>query len=92
MSFRMIEPGTFTMGSHSAFDEAEYVVIIDETEHQVILTTGFYMQTTEVTQKPWEEVMGTSPSHDSYGIGENYPVNQVSWDDIQDFLTAINAM
>ncbi len=83
MSFRLILPGTFTMGSPTEENE---------TEHQVTLTSGFYMQTTEVTQKQWLDVMGGDNPSASCGIGDNYPVNNVSWNDIQNFLEAINAL
>ena len=33
--------------------------------------------------------MGKNPSHD-YGVGDNYPVYNVSWDDIQEFESALN--
>jgi formylglycine-generating enzyme required for sulfatase activity len=60
-----------------------------ETQHQVTLTKSFYMQTTEVTQGQWKAVMGSNPSYFS-SCGDNCPVEQVSWDDIQGFITSIN--
>ncbi len=46
MDFVYIEPGTFIMGS----PEDEPGRYDDETQHQVTLTQGYYMQTTPVTQ------------------------------------------
>ncbi|MBW1824360.1 MAG: SUMF1/EgtB/PvdO family nonheme iron enzyme [Deltaproteobacteria bacterium] len=46
MKFVYIEPGSFTMGSPTK----EKGRNDDEAQHQVTLTNGFYMQTTEVTQ------------------------------------------
>ena len=61
----------------------------DEIQHQVTLTRGFYMQTTEVTQGHWKAVMGNNPSN--YSIcGDNCPVEMVSWNDVQEFITALN--
>jgi formylglycine-generating enzyme required for sulfatase activity len=77
MSFNLIQPGTFTMGSPT--DEAGRDS--DETQHDVTLTNAFYMQTTEVTQKQWRDVMGNSPSYFT-ACGDDCPVEQVSWDDI----------
>jgi formylglycine-generating enzyme required for sulfatase activity len=57
----------------------------------VNITKAFYMQKTEVTQGQWRAVMGTSPSYFS-DCGDTCPVERVSWDDIQGFLTALNAM
>jgi len=45
----------------------------------------------EVTQAQWKAVMGSTPSNTNYGIGDNYPVNNVSWDDIQTFIQKLNA-
>ena len=35
----------------------------------------------EVTQEQYQTVMGSNPSNSSYGVGNNYPVNTVSWYD-----------
>jgi formylglycine-generating enzyme required for sulfatase activity len=60
----------------------------DETLHKVTLTKGFYMQTTQITQKQWQAVMGSNPSHFKHDV--NCPVEQVSWDDTQDFIRKLN--
>jgi len=41
----------------------------------------------EVTQKEWREVMGNNPS---YFKGDSLPVEQVSWDDVQEFIRKLN--
>lgn len=48
---------------------------------------GLYMGKYEVTQGQWEVVMGSNPS---YFKGSNLPVENVSWEDIQVFLTKLN--
>jgi formylglycine-generating enzyme required for sulfatase activity len=88
MRFVYIKPGTFTMGSppnESGRDE-------DEIQHRVTLTKGFYMQTTEVTQAQWYDVMGTRPwSGKNYlREDENSPAVYVSWKDCQEFLKRLN--
>ncbi len=85
MSFKLIPAGTFMMGS----PEDEPGRWDDETRHQVTLTKSFYMQTTEVTQGQWKAVMGSNPSYFS-SCGDNCPVEQVSWDDVQGFIAALN--
>ena len=85
MSFEYVAPGTFIMGSPSE----ELGHKDDETQHQVTLTQGFYMQTTEVTQGQWRAVMGTNPSHFS-SCGFNCPVERVSWEDVQAFVSQLN--
>ena len=69
--FVRINGGTFTMGSPAnepGHDD-------DEVQHQVTISS-FYMGKYEVTQKEYQEVMGTNPS---YFKGDNLPVEQVSW-------------
>ena len=86
-TFNLLPAGTFTMGSPS--DESGHSS--DESpQHQVRLTRAFYMQTTEVTQAQWEAVMGrgSNPSH--FSGCPTCPVEQVSWDDIQGFITEMN--
>ena len=58
MEFVSIPPGTFMMGS----PPGEPMRRGDEILHQVKLTQGFYLQTTEVTQGQWHTVMGSNPS------------------------------
>ena len=60
----------------------------DEIQHQVTLTKGFYMQTTEVTQGQWQAVMGNNPSGFK---GDNLPVETVSWNDAQEFIQKLNS-
>lgn len=43
----------------------------------------------EVTQAEWRSVMGKNPSAFS-GCGDSCPVEQVSWNDIQEFLAKLN--
>lgn len=83
IEFVYIKPGSFYMGS-TVGDSDEQAV------HKVTLTKGFYMGKYEVTQKQWVEIMGSNPSYSRSGIGSNYPVNQVSWNDIHSFITKLN--
>jgi len=84
MKFKWIKPGTFMMGSPSTEEGRD----IDEYLHKVTLTKGFYMQTTEVTQGQWRKVMGSNPSHFDR-CGDNCPVENVSWIDVQKFMTKL---
>ena len=68
-------PGTFMMGHPE--DEDSGVTL-----HEVTLTKGFWMGKTEVTQAQWKSVMGNNPSEFK---GDNLPVENVSWDDCQQF-------
>ena len=79
-----IPPGTFTMGSPSG----EEGRLDNERQHQVTLTKGFWLGKYEVTQAQWESVMGSNPSHFK---GRDLPVEQVSWNDCQEFIRKLNA-
>lgn len=71
------------MGSPSSEPERDS----DENQHRVTLTKGFYMGVTEVTQGQWREIMGSNPSNFK---GDNLPVEQVSWNDCQEFIRKLN--
>jgi formylglycine-generating enzyme required for sulfatase activity len=85
MKFVYIRPGTFMMGSPSS----ESYRGDDERQHRVTLTKGFHMQTTEVTQGQWRTIMGNNPSYFK-NCGDNCPVEQVAWNDVQAFIRALN--
>jgi formylglycine-generating enzyme required for sulfatase activity len=85
MAFVYIAPGSFMMGSPS--DEPGRGN--DETQRRVTLTKGFYMQTTEVTQGQWKAVMGNNPSYFK-NCGDDCPVENVSWNDVQQFIRKLN--
>jgi formylglycine-generating enzyme required for sulfatase activity len=79
-----IAPGTFIMGSPSSEPRPPD----KEKQHRVTLTKGFYMGATEVTQQQWRTIMGRNPSHFK---GNNLPVENVSWEDCQEFIQRLNA-
>ncbi len=89
VSFKMVavEGGTFTMGATTEQgSDAEY----DEyPPHQVTLS-GYSIGQTEVTQELWQAVMGSNPSRFSGDLQR--PVECVSWDDCQTFITKLNQM
>jgi formylglycine-generating enzyme required for sulfatase activity len=93
-----VEPGSFTMGSPTTETSRQ----TNETQHEVTLTKGFYLGKYEVTQAQYEAVMTGNTETDSNGNvisatpsqwpnNPDRPVEKVSWDDIQVFLTRLNA-
>jgi formylglycine-generating enzyme required for sulfatase activity len=54
-----------------------------------VRVSDFYIGETEVTQKQWRAVMGNNPS--SFKDCDDCPVESVSWNDIQDFISKLNA-
>ena len=49
----------------------------------------FWLGKTEVTQGQWKRVTGNNPS--KFQKGDDFPVEQVSWNDVQDFIKKLNA-
>lgn len=82
--FVKIVPGCFQMGGDAGSKDtpkAELPV------HQVCIEKAFYLGETEVTQAQWTAVMGSNPSKFNVGV---HPVEKVSWDDVQAFITRLN--
>jgi formylglycine-generating enzyme required for sulfatase activity len=75
--FCAIPAGTFQMGSDN-----------DGPVHEVTISRSFYMGKYPVTQAQWEAVTGNNPSEFK---GADRPVEQVSWDDCQEFIRRLNA-
>ena len=75
-----VEGGTFMMGSYNGQNDKKPV-------HKVTVKS-FYIGKYEVTQKQWKKVMGTNPSH--FKGCYNCPVENVSWNDVQEFLRKLN--
>jgi formylglycine-generating enzyme required for sulfatase activity len=82
---RWIPPGQFLMGSPKdepgRFDD-------EGPQHWVSLTKGYWLADAPCTQAEWEAVMGTTPS---YFKGPNLPVEQVSWEDCQQYCEKLRA-
>ena len=78
-TFRWILPGRFMMG------EGDLV-------HSVIITQGFWLGETTVTQAFWEVVMAGIKENPSSFTGDGRPVDSVSWNDAQAFIKQLNAI
>lgn len=92
MRFVWVPPGSFWMGDHETSRQQE-----------VLMPLGFHIGAYEVTQRQWQEVMGSNPSWFSRGGGgmntikdipdadlDDFPVKGVSWNDAQDFIKRLN--
>jgi len=87
MDFVLIPAGTFVMGTPS------YDLYRSKTEvqHEVTISSPFYMQSTEVTLKQWRAIMGKRLFGKIKG-SDNLPVTKVSWHDCMKFLKKLNAL
>jgi len=90
-----VADGNFTMGSPTT-EPGRSTTTDRETEHNVTLTQGFYLGKYEVTQAQYAVVMSgntnsLNPSPSNWPNNPNRPVEKVSWDDVQIFLTRLNA-
>ncbi|MFO1424068.1 MAG: formylglycine-generating enzyme family protein [Candidatus Competibacteraceae bacterium] len=81
---RWIPPGRFRMGSP---EEEPGRYDNKGPRHQVTLTEGYWLFDTPCTQALWEAVMEKNPSRFQ---SPTRPVEQVSWNDAQDFLRQLN--
>ncbi len=92
---RWIPPGRFWMGSPeeetrglAKNDDERKWFDAEHPRHPVTLTRGYWLFDTPCTQALWEAVMDKNPSRFQ---SPTRPVERVNWDDVQGFLTQINA-
>ncbi len=86
--FRLVPAGSFIMGSPwsgsvTGSDEGPM--------HQVTLSRPMYVGKFEITQGQWETVMGYNPSRFK-NVGENAPVENVSWKDCEEFCRMLGQL
>ena len=84
MEFVLIPAGTFQMGSNDSDAYGD-----EKPVHTVRITQPFYLGKYEVTQGQWQAVMGNNPS--KFTGDPNRPVENVSWDDVQEFIRRLNS-
>ena len=76
----VIPAGSFTMGAEKSNEE--------KPPHTVYIRS-FLMGKTEVTQQQWQDVIGSNPSRFT-ACGPECPVENVSWNDVQQFIAKLN--
>ncbi len=100
MSFDMVyvEGGTFQMGATS--EQGGYYDSDEKPVHSVTLS-DYYIGKFEVTQGLWEKVMGTTirqqrdkanSGRPLYGVGSNYPMYYVNWEEAQEFCRKLSQL
>jgi formylglycine-generating enzyme required for sulfatase activity len=88
LSLVQIPSGSFRMGTNAT--DAEFLKIARPV-HQVTLSQVFWMGKVPVTQGQWQAVMGNNPSKFK-NAGVDAPVEKVSWDEAQQFISTLNGM
>ena len=81
-----VEGGTFTMGTS---DDDTDAYDWEKPAHDVTLSS-YSIGQTEVTQALWQAVMGSNPSYFKGNLQR--PVEKVSWNDCQTFITKLNQL
>ncbi len=85
MKFVFVRGGCYEMGDFSGDGSFE------EYPLHTVCVNNFYMGVHEVTQGQWRHIVGNSPSHFKKDKKvEECPVETVSWDDVQEFITKLN--
>ncbi len=84
MTFKQVPKGCFTMGRNPLFEDGGNNEL---PPHKVCINRPFYLGVMEVTQTQWVAIMGENPSKFK---GRNNPVDNVSWDDVQRFISILN--
>ena len=87
VEFKMVavKGGTFQMGATSEQQNTES----DERPVHSVTLSDYYIGETEVTQALWQAVMGSNPS--SFTGNSQRPVESVSWNDCQTFISRLNS-
>lgn len=95
MKMVWVEGGDFLMGCTSEQSNCDK----DEQTVRCVKVDGFYIGMMEVTQAQWEKVMGTSiyqqrdkanPSWPMYGVGPDYPMYNISWEEAMRFCRLLS--
>ena len=95
MKMIWVEGGDFLMGCTS---EQGGDCSSDEQNVRRVTVDGFYIGMLEVTQSQWEKVIGTSiyqqktkaGASSIYGVGPDYPMYYVSWDEAMEFCRLLS--
>lgn len=76
----LIPAGEFTMGETGGEPD-------EQPARRIVISQPFYLGKYEVTQAQWKQIMGNNPSK---FVGDDLPVDSVSWKDVQTFIQRLN--
>src|SRR5437879_12130190 len=83
----MVRPGGVQMAWSESAKPNDYIRD-EKPRHRVQITKAFEIGKTEVTEKQWQAVMASNPSTFK---GEDLPVEQVTFQQVHEFLNKLNA-
>lgn len=99
MKMLYVAGGEFRMG---ATEEQTDKALDDEKPVRTVTLDDFYIGECEVTQLQWEKVMGTTldeqragtnvEGSEAHGVGDDYPMYYVSWDDAAAFCEKLTLL
>jgi formylglycine-generating enzyme required for sulfatase activity len=84
MEFIWLPGGCYDMGC----GDWDYGCENDEMPMHKVCLDGFWIAKFETTQVVWVDIMGYNPSR--FNKGGLYPVENITWDEAQDFITKLN--
>lgn len=84
IEFVYVKGGCYEMGD--VFGDGRQ----DQRPAHGVCIDSFHIGKYEVTQGQWQKIMGNNPSASQKG--DNYPVEQVSWNDVQEFIVKLNKL
>jgi formylglycine-generating enzyme required for sulfatase activity len=89
IEFVLIPAGSFTWAAEVKESKNVFGETVQETTpaRKVTISKPFYLGKYEVTQEQWYAVMGDNPAKSK---GRTNPVEQVSWEDAQRFISRLN--
>lgn len=100
VTFKMVavEGGTFKMGAQNSDAEGDNYdpdAMVNEAPLHRVTLSNYYIGQTEVTQALFIAVMERVPENKwipSFGLGDEYPAYNITWDDIEEFLVRLDSL
>ncbi|HOK09264.1 MAG TPA: formylglycine-generating enzyme family protein [Candidatus Hydrogenedens sp.] len=96
ITFVWIPSGSFYMGTTKSpndlvnlYGGTASLYTSEYPQHLVVISRGFWMSETEITQQQWQNIMGYNNSNNK---GDNLPVENLTWEECQKFIDKINTM
>jgi len=90
MEFLAVKGGCYTR-AHDMVDRDSWFHTGEKMPTYEVCVSDFSLGKYEVTQTQWMRIMGSNPSHFNHPESD-YPVENISWQDVQEFIRRLNAL